>query len=114
MRRSRAVALVEKSGHDHRHAPHAHESPVTVGDPDVVVVGPSLHGWRPRDGDLPRPRPRGGRARVRCDGLVVRSVRDLDGVTSWLAGPRDRPLVVDAKVVTDEPAWWLAEAFRGH
>jgi len=44
----------------------------------------------------------------------VRSVRDLDGVTSWLAGPRDRPLVVDAKVVTDEPAWWLAEAFRGH
>lgn len=49
-----------------------------------------------------------------CDGLVVRSVEDLDGITSWLDGPRDRPLVVDAKVVSDEPAWWLAEAFRGH
>ena len=48
-----------------------------------------------------------------CDGLVVRSAADLDGVTTWLDGPRDRPLVVDAKVV-DAPSWWLAEAFRGH
>ncbi|PVZ11016.1 thiamine pyrophosphate-binding protein [Actinomycetospora cinnamomea] len=49
-----------------------------------------------------------------CDGLVVRSVDDLDGVRAWLDGPRERPLVVDAKVVADEPSWWLAEAFRGH
>ena len=49
-----------------------------------------------------------------CDGLVVRSTEDLAGVGVWLAGPRERPLVVDAKVVADEPAWWLAEAFRGH
>jgi thiamine pyrophosphate-dependent acetolactate synthase large subunit-like protein len=49
-----------------------------------------------------------------CDGLVVRSVDDLVGVREWLDGPRGRPLVVDAKVVADEPSWWLAEAFRGH
>jgi thiamine pyrophosphate-dependent acetolactate synthase large subunit-like protein len=49
-----------------------------------------------------------------CDGLMVRSVEDLAGVSTWLDGWRDRPLVVDAKVVADEPSWWLAEAFRGH
>ncbi len=49
-----------------------------------------------------------------CEGLVVRSVGELGGVSAWLDGPRDRPLVVDAKVVADEPSWWLAEAFRGH
>ncbi|HWN28302.1 MAG TPA: thiamine pyrophosphate-dependent enzyme, partial [Actinomycetospora sp.] len=49
-----------------------------------------------------------------CEGLVVRSVDDLAGVSAWLDGPRERPLVVDAKVVADEPSWWLAEAFRGH
>ncbi|GAA4783753.1 thiamine pyrophosphate-binding protein [Actinomycetospora chlora] len=49
-----------------------------------------------------------------CDGLEVRSVDDLVGVREWLDGPRGRPLVVDAKVVADEPSWWLAEAFRGH
>ena len=32
--------------------------------------------------------------------------------TGW-PGPRDRPMVVDAKVRADEPSWWLAEAFRG-
>jgi thiamine pyrophosphate-dependent acetolactate synthase large subunit-like protein len=49
-----------------------------------------------------------------CEGLVVRHVRDLTSVQDWLDGPRRRPLVVDAKVVADEPSWWLAEAFRGH
>jgi hypothetical protein len=38
----------------------------------------------------------------------------LDAVAAWLAGPRDRPMVVDAKVTRGEPSWWLAEAFRGH
>ena len=45
--------------------------------------------------------------------LTVRSVGDLAPVRGWLEGPRDRPLLIDAKVVADEPAWWLAEAF-GH
>nr|WP_230976605.1 thiamine pyrophosphate-binding protein [Georgenia wutianyii] len=45
--------------------------------------------------------------------LTVRSPGDLAPVRDWLDGPRDRPLLIDAKVVADEPAWWLAEAF-GH
>ena len=49
-----------------------------------------------------------------CDALTVRSTADLAGVADWLAGPRDRPLVIDAKVAAREPSWWLAEAFRGH
>ncbi len=49
-----------------------------------------------------------------CDAAVVRSVADLDVVGKWLAGPRDRPLLLDAKVTSDAPSWWLAEAFTGH
>ncbi len=49
-----------------------------------------------------------------CDGLTVRSAADLDGVRSWLSGPRARPLVVDAKVTSDHASWWLEEAFKGH
>jgi thiamine pyrophosphate-dependent acetolactate synthase large subunit-like protein len=48
-----------------------------------------------------------------ADAITVRSPSDLDGLANWLAGPRDRPLVIDAKV-TSGPAWWLEEAFRGH
>ncbi len=47
------------------------------------------------------------------ESVTVRSAADLEAVRAWLAGPRDRPLLVDAKIVADEPAWWLAEAF-GH
>jgi acetolactate synthase I/II/III large subunit len=49
-----------------------------------------------------------------CAGLTVRTNGDLDGVAQWLAGPRERPLVVDAKVANATPSWWLEEAFRGH
>ncbi|MEJ2867757.1 thiamine pyrophosphate-binding protein [Actinomycetospora sp. OC33-EN08] len=49
-----------------------------------------------------------------CDAAVVRSTADLAVLGTWLDGPRDRPLVLDAKVVADEPSWWLAEAFKGH
>jgi thiamine pyrophosphate-dependent acetolactate synthase large subunit-like protein len=49
-----------------------------------------------------------------CAGLTVRAVADLDGVTDWLAGSPDAPLVVDAKLANDGGSWWLAEAFRGH
>ncbi|MDT3400133.1 thiamine pyrophosphate-dependent enzyme, partial [Streptomyces sp. B1866] len=47
------------------------------------------------------------------DGVTVRRPADLDRVAGWLAGPRTRPLLVDAKVADREPAWWLAEAFKG-
>jgi acetolactate synthase I/II/III large subunit len=49
-----------------------------------------------------------------CAGLTVRSVADLDPVRSWLTGPRDRPMVIDAKVSSAHGSWWLEEAFRGH
>jgi thiamine pyrophosphate-dependent acetolactate synthase large subunit-like protein len=49
-----------------------------------------------------------------CAGVTVRGPDDLGPVADWLAGPRDRPMVVDAKVTGHEPSWWLAEAFRGH
>jgi thiamine pyrophosphate-dependent acetolactate synthase large subunit-like protein len=49
-----------------------------------------------------------------CAGLTVRSAADLAGVRDWLAGPRERPLLVDAKVTAGGGSWWLEEAFRGH
>jgi thiamine pyrophosphate-dependent acetolactate synthase large subunit-like protein len=49
-----------------------------------------------------------------CAGLTVRTAADLAGVGDWLSGPRERPLVVDAKLADIGPSWWLAEAFRGH
>jgi thiamine pyrophosphate-dependent acetolactate synthase large subunit-like protein len=49
-----------------------------------------------------------------CEGVTVRRREDLAAVSDWLAGPRDRPMLVDAKVTADRPSWWLEEAFRGH
>ena len=49
-----------------------------------------------------------------CAGVTVREPGDLAAVAGWISGPRDRPLVVDAKVTRGQPSWWLAEAFRGH
>ncbi|MEV0674882.1 thiamine pyrophosphate-binding protein [Actinosynnema sp. NPDC050436] len=49
-----------------------------------------------------------------CAALTVRRRDDLAGLTRWLDGPRDTPLLIDAKVTTDRAAWWLEEAFRGH
>jgi acetolactate synthase-1/2/3 large subunit len=48
------------------------------------------------------------------DGVTVRSSADLKAVCKWVDGPRERPLVVDAKVVSEHGSWWLEEAFRGH
>ncbi|GLZ47860.1 acetolactate synthase I/II/III large subunit [Actinomycetospora sp. NBRC 106375] len=49
-----------------------------------------------------------------CDGAVVRSRADLAALHGWLSGPRDRPILLDAKITSDGPSWWLAEAFKGH
>ena len=48
------------------------------------------------------------------DAVTVRTPVDLAGVAAWVAGPRDRPLLVDANVSARSPSWWLEEAFRGH
>jgi acetolactate synthase-1/2/3 large subunit len=49
-----------------------------------------------------------------CAGVTVRSRDDLQPVQQWLDGPRDRPLLIDAKVTAGAGSWWLEEAFRGH
>jgi acetolactate synthase I/II/III large subunit len=49
-----------------------------------------------------------------CDAVTVRGPDDLGPVRDWLSGPRERPLVIDAKVTSERGAWWLEEAFRGH
>jgi acetolactate synthase-1/2/3 large subunit len=49
-----------------------------------------------------------------CAGVTVRGPGDLAPVRDWLAGSRDRPLVIDAKVTSASGSWWLEEAFRGH
>ncbi|GGH38348.1 thiamine pyrophosphate-binding protein [Microbacterium album] len=41
-----------------------------------------------------------------CDGVTVRSMDDLDPVRAWLESPRERPLVVDAKI-TGRPSWMM-------
>jgi acetolactate synthase I/II/III large subunit len=47
-------------------------------------------------------------------GVTVRAVQDLGAVRDWLDGPRQRPLLIDAKVTSERGSWWLEEAFRGH
>jgi acetolactate synthase I/II/III large subunit len=48
------------------------------------------------------------------DAVTVREPSDLGPVADWVAGSRDRPLLIDAKVAGPRGAWWLEEAFRGH
>jgi acetolactate synthase-1/2/3 large subunit len=49
-----------------------------------------------------------------CDAVAVHGRQDLDAVSPWLRGNRDRPLLIDAKVTAERGSWWLTEAFRGH
>ena len=48
------------------------------------------------------------------EGVAVRQAADLQAVRGWVDGPRERPLLIDAKVTSARGAWWLEEAFRGH
>ena len=48
------------------------------------------------------------------EGVTVREAADLAPVRGWLDGPRERPLLIDAKVTSAHGSWWLEEAFRGH
>src|SRR6516165_8450151 len=101
------------------------ETVVRLGLPMVVVVyddeayGAEVHHFGP-DGfalDTVRFPPADIAAIGRgfgCAGVTVRSLEDLGPVREWLGGPRDRPLVIDAKVASASGSWWLDEAFRGH
>jgi acetolactate synthase-1/2/3 large subunit len=101
------------------------ETVVRLGLPMVVVVyddeayGAEVHHFGPHGDDLSLVRfPPADLAAVGrgygFDAVTVRHVGDLDAVADWVAGDRGRPLLVDAKVTADAPAWWLEEAFRGH
>ena len=98
---------------------------VRLGLPMVVVVyddeayGAEVHHFGPDGHDLTTVRfpsaDLAGMARgLGYAAVTVRRPDDLAAVSAWVDGPRDRPLLVDAKVTRDAPSWWLEEAFRGH
>ena len=101
------------------------ETVVRLGLPMVVVVyddeayGAEVHHFGP-DGD-PLDTVRFPPADIAAigrgfgfEGVTVREAADLAPVRSWLDGPRERPLLIDAKVTSGHGSWWLEEAFRGH
>jgi acetolactate synthase I/II/III large subunit len=101
------------------------ETVVRLGIPMVVVVyddeayGAEVHHFGP-DGD-PLETVRFPPADIAAigrgfgfDGVTVRTAADLAAVRGWLDGPRERPLLIDAKVISSRGSWWLEEAFRGH
>jgi acetolactate synthase I/II/III large subunit len=101
------------------------ETVVRLGIPMVVVVyddeayGAEVHHFGP-DGD-PLDTVRFPPADIAAigrgfgfEGVTVRTAADLEAVRAWLAGPRERPLLIDAKVTSEHGSWWLEEAFRGH
>jgi acetolactate synthase I/II/III large subunit len=45
--------------------------------------------------------------------VKVRQLSDLANVREWLDGPRDEPLLIDAKVTSERGSWWLEEALHG-
>ena len=101
------------------------ETVVRLGLPIVVVVyddeayGAEVHHFGPDGDPLDTVRfPPADIAEIGrgfgCDGVTVRGTGDLGPVRKWLDGPRERPLVIDAKVTSQHGSWWLEEAFRGH
>ena len=97
-----------------------------LGLPMIVVVynddayGAEVHHFGPdgvdlSHGALPAHRHRRDRTRLR---LRCRQ-RHAPWTISPLSrrgstAPRERPLLIDAKVTADRASWWLEEAFRGH
>jgi thiamine pyrophosphate-dependent acetolactate synthase large subunit-like protein len=101
------------------------ETAVRLGLPMVVVVyddeayGAEVHHFGPDGDPLDTVRfPQTDIAAIGrgfgCQGVTVRKAADLTAVRDWLDGPRDRPLLLDAKVTSAHGSWWLEEAFRGH
>ncbi|MEV0228757.1 thiamine pyrophosphate-binding protein [Nonomuraea sp. NPDC050786] len=101
------------------------ETVVRLGLPMVIVVyddaayGAEVHHFGPHGhplGTVTFP-PADLAAIARGHGLAAVTVTDpsdLAGVAEWLNGPRDRPLMVHAKVTGEHGSWWLEEAFKGH
>jgi thiamine pyrophosphate-dependent acetolactate synthase large subunit-like protein len=101
------------------------ETVARLGLPMVIVIyddeayGAEVHHFRPNGHRLdtvlfpPADIAEIGRG-FGCDGVTVRRREDLAQVGRWLDGPRDRALVIDAKITAKHGSWWLEEAFRGH
>ncbi len=101
------------------------ETVVRLGLPMVIVVyddaayGAEVHHFGPGGDSLDTVRfPQADIAEIGrgfgCAGVTARHAGDLGPVREWLDGPRDRPLVIDAKITSERGSWWLEEAFRGH
>ncbi|MFG1702019.1 thiamine pyrophosphate-binding protein [Nonomuraea sp. M3C6] len=101
------------------------ETVVRLGLPMVIVVyddeayGAEVHHFGPHGHPLDTVRfpPADLAAIARGHGFAAVTVTeraDLAGVAEWLDGPRDRPLLVHAKVTGEHGSWWLEEAFKGH
>jgi acetolactate synthase-1/2/3 large subunit len=101
------------------------ETVVRLGLPMVIVVyddaayGAEVHHFGPDGDPLDTVRfPQADIAEIGrgfgCAGVTVRQPGDLGPVREWLDGPRDRPLLIDAKITSERGSWWLEEAFRGH
>ncbi|NRQ33984.1 thiamine pyrophosphate-binding protein [Nonomuraea sp. NN258] len=101
------------------------ETVVRLGLPMVIVVyddeayGAEVYHFGPHGHPLDTVRfpPADFAAIARGHGLAAVTVTrpaDLAGVSAWLAGPRDRPLLVHAKITGERGSWWLEEAFKGH
>ena len=86
---------------------------------DDEAYGAEVHHFGPHGDSLANVRfpPADLAAIARGYGYAAATVtrqEDLAAVSSWLAGPRDRPMLIDAKVTQGKPSWWLEEAFKGH
>jgi acetolactate synthase I/II/III large subunit len=101
------------------------ETAVRLGLPMVIVVyddeayGAEVHHFGPGGHPLETVRfPPADIAAIGrgfgCAAVTVHRPEDLRPVRAWLDGPRDRPLVIDAKITSAHGSWWLEEAFRGH
>ncbi|MFI7418405.1 thiamine pyrophosphate-binding protein [Nonomuraea sp. NPDC049684] len=101
------------------------ETVVRLGLPMVVVVyddeayGAEVHHFGPHGHPLGTVRfpPADLASIARGHGFAAVTVTDaagLAGVAEWLKGPRDRPLLVHAKITGERGSWWLEEAFKGH
>ncbi|SDI12327.1 thiamine pyrophosphate-binding protein [Nonomuraea jiangxiensis] len=101
------------------------ETVVRLGLPMVVVVyddeayGAEVHHFGPHGHPLETVTFPSADLAATARGLGFAAVTvldrsDLSGVSAWLEGPRDRPLLVHAKVTGEHGSWWLEEAFKGH
>ena len=109
-----ALMGVERAGH--RRPPRAADGRRRLRRRGLRRRGPPLRPARPRPRHVscsPRPTspPSPAGSGSRRDGPHA---GDLDAVRRWVDGPRDGAAALDAKVVKDQPSWWLEEAFRGH